>query len=210
VKEHQQKIQEVEKEMRQIRALESTIKWDLEREEKRQVQNEKKEDAADIREWREQLTIGLKQAVEETARQKHETDLVESKEFQMFKRDTKQVLKEADIQLMKEKYQADLEFSQMQAEMKKHDAVDRHALVLENLEDIEVLREVKENERERERTEAEQERALDQRLRYTHKTNQLRSEKEDLLRNLQLMRSMQKRSIDTSGRAGRPRVKNGG
>jgi hypothetical protein len=209
VEEQNRQIEETQKEMRQIRALESTIMWNLEREEKKQVEEEKREAAVDIMEWREQLACGLKEADEERSRQKLVQDLYASKEFQEFKRDAKQVLKEADIQHIKEQYQADVEHSQMQAELAKHAVMDRHATVLENLEGIEVLREVKENERVRTKKEQEQERARDQRLNFNHKHKQLRDEKQDLLRNLQQLRSLQKQPIETSGRAGRPREKNG-
>merc|ERR1712183_345330 len=102
MEDQQRQLQETQKEMREIRALEAQIKWSLEREEKKQVQTEKKEADMEIMEWREELAINMKEAAEEKAREQREQDLRESKDYLDFKRDRKQVLKEEELQLIKE------------------------------------------------------------------------------------------------------------
>jgi hypothetical protein len=210
VKEQQKILEETQREMREIKALESQIGWEMHREEKAQVVNEKKEAEKDIMEWRNQLASGLKEFAESKAFEQKIEDLGASKEFQEFKRDRKQVDKEENLQLIKEQYEADTEFSQMQAEIAKTAALDRHAMNLEHLEEIQVLREVKIQEKVQEKTTEEQERALEQRLNFKHQATQLRSQKEEMLRNLQMLRSVQKQPVCTSGRAGRPRAAKGG
>jgi hypothetical protein len=210
VQEQQRLLEETQREMREIKAMESQIGWEMLREEKSQVKTEKKEAEADIMEWRNQLAAGMKEIAEVKAHEQKVEDLKESKQFQEFKRDRKQVDKDEELQVMKEQYQADLEFSQMQAEIAKTSGLDRHAMNLEHLEDIEVLRENKTQERIQEKSDVEKERAIEQRLNFNHQATQLRSQKEELLKNLQMLRSVQKQPVCTSGRAGRPRAAKGG
>lgn len=205
--ENQRKLLQAKKEVREIRALESQLKWGMEREEKKQVEEAKREADVEIMEWRDDQAARMRECMAEQERIQTLEDLAASKEFQAFKRERKQVSKEEELQYMKERYQMDLENAQMQAEIAQAVTMDRHALVLENLENIEVAREMKADAAMLEKIEADQERSHDKRLQYQHEANNLCAEKEELLRNLQLMRSCQKkpvtsnRGLATAGRA---------
>ncbi|CAE8630045.1 unnamed protein product [Polarella glacialis] len=81
-----QKLEQEKKEVQQIRGLESQLKWGMEREERRQTDSERLEEARKIMEWREAQAIGMKEYVEEMTREQRIQDLLESKDFQEFKR----------------------------------------------------------------------------------------------------------------------------
>lgn len=186
-------LEQTKKEVREIRALEGQLRWGMHREEKKQVVEEKREADQEIMQWREEQAVGMKEYAEEKIKEQRIQELGESKEFQVFKRDRKQVLKEEELEQVKEQYQADLEYSHMQAELQQAAEMDRHALVLEHQENFQDLREIRASEELREKAEAEDDRVHEVRLEFAHQANQLASAKEELMRNLQLLRNTKQR-----------------
>jgi len=180
--------------------------FEMEREEKQEVEQAKKDAEMEIMAWREEQAVGMREYTKEKQRMEQKEDLLASKEFQEFKRERKQVTKEEELQQIKEQYQYDMEFSQFQADIAKMAVVDRHALVLESLEEIQDQRELRATEHLREKQLADQERAQEQRLEFHHQANQLSNEKEELLKNLQLLRQRKKlpvtsnRGLTTAGK----------
>jgi len=205
IEENNRQLEQAKKEVREIRSLEAQVKWGMEREEKREVEAAIKEEEDDIMVWREDLAVGMKEIAEEKARVLKIQDLAESKNFQAFKRDRKQVLREEELDAIKEQYQSDMANSEMQADIAKMAVVDRHALVLETLEDIQDQRDTQATEKIEEKAKAEQERTHERRITFHHEANKLATEKEELLRSLQLMRARQKLPV-TSNRGARPQA----
>lgn len=198
VEEYQKNLEQTKREVREIRALEAEVKAGLERQEKQETEAAKKERDMEIMRWREEQAIGMRELAEAKARAQQAEDIEASKDFQYFKREQKQVAKEGELQVIKEQYQANMEFAQFQADIAKMAVVDRHALVLETVEDMQDLRENRAAELLHEKRIAEQEHAQEQRLRYAHQSNQLLSEKEELLHSLQLMRQAQKLPVTSN------------
>jgi len=208
VEEQQRQLEQTKKEVREITALKSQVMFEMAREEKREIAVAKKEADDEIMAWREEQAVGLREIAEEKERLKRVQDLAESKDFQSFKRERKQILKDEELVQIKEKYQNDLEFAHMQADMAKMGVVDRHALVIENLEEIQDLRALRTNEQLVEKAMVKQERVQEQRLNYSHQAKQLSTEKEELLQSLQLLRTRQKLPIASNrglASAGGPR-----
>jgi len=193
VEEYKKKLEATKKEVRDIRALEAKLRWGMQREEKRQVVEEKKEADVEIMQWREELAVGMKEIANQKAEEVRVKELQENKEFQVFKRDAKQTAKEEELIHIQEQLKADIEHAEMQAEMAQAVVADRHALVLEHLEDIQDLREIRATEELREKAEVEENRVHEVRLEFEHQANQLSSQKEELLRNLHLLRSTKQR-----------------
>merc|ERR1719446_733861 len=101
------KLDQRKKEVQQIRALESQLRWDLQREERRQTKEEKLEEARQIMEWREAQVVGMKEYVEEKTREQRVKDLMESKEFQEFKREWKQATRHDELDRIKTQLEED-------------------------------------------------------------------------------------------------------
>jgi len=205
--EYHRQLEQTRKEVRDIRALEMQVKWDMDREERREVETAKKEADVEIMQWREEQAALMRESMEEQTRIQKVEDLEASKEFQIFKREKKQAAREEELQMIKEQLQADIEFSQFQADIAKMAVVDKHALVIETLETIQDQREMRAAEVLREKQQSEQDRAIEQRATFNLEANKLAAEKEELLRSLQLMRQRQKvpvasnRGLATAGRA---------
>merc|ERR1712039_737224 len=74
------------KEAQQLKALESQLLWDMDREERKMTEAEKREEAREIMEWREKFVGGLNEHAAEISKEQRIQDLMESKDFQEFKR----------------------------------------------------------------------------------------------------------------------------
>eukprot|EP00931_Biecheleriopsis_adriatica_P023983 TRINITY_DN15036_c0_g1_i1.p1 TRINITY_DN15036_c0_g1~~TRINITY_DN15036_c0_g1_i1.p1 ORF type:complete len:804 (-),score=171.27 TRINITY_DN15036_c0_g1_i1:53-2464(-) len=191
-------LEQEKKEVKQIRALESQLKWGLEREERRQTEEERREEARAIMEWRETQAKEMKDYVDEKSREQRIQDLMESKQFQEFKREWKQAVRAQEIERIKAQLAEDMDNAHWQVELQKAIAADRQLALQERLEAAEELRELKEKEKVRQKVQQDEERAHDLVLDYAHQANQISAEKEELLRNIQMLRSRQKAPASAS------------
>eukprot|EP00930_Biecheleria_cincta_P095557 TRINITY_DN87506_c0_g1_i1.p1 TRINITY_DN87506_c0_g1~~TRINITY_DN87506_c0_g1_i1.p1 ORF type:complete len:792 (+),score=168.06 TRINITY_DN87506_c0_g1_i1:121-2496(+) len=193
------KLEQEKKEIKQMRALESTLKWNMDREERRQTAEERQEEARQIMEWRESQATAMKEYVEDQSREQRVQDLLESKEYQHFKREWKQAVRLEEIEHIKEQLEKDMDNAHWQVELQKAIAIDRQLALQEKLEAAEELRELKEKERVREKASQENERAHELALDFAFQANQISAEKEELLRNLQFMRQQQRQPTRSGG-----------
>eukprot|EP00933_Yihiella_yeosuensis_P023308 TRINITY_DN18151_c2_g1_i1.p1 TRINITY_DN18151_c2_g1~~TRINITY_DN18151_c2_g1_i1.p1 ORF type:complete len:786 (+),score=181.57 TRINITY_DN18151_c2_g1_i1:67-2424(+) len=186
------KIEQEKKEVQQIKAIQSQLKWDIEREEKRQTAEERSEEARKIMEWREAQEKGMREYVEEKTREQRVQELLENKDFQVFKREWKQAMRNEEIERIKEQLAEDLDNAHWKVELQKAIAIDRQAQLQDRLDESEELRQIKQDERVREKAQQEEERTHELALEFVHQANQVASEKEELLRSLSLLRAAQK------------------
>ncbi|CAJ1377144.1 unnamed protein product [Effrenium voratum] len=191
------------KEVRQIKALESQIKWDMQREETRQTELERREEARQIMEWRDQEVREMREYVEGKSREQRALELLESKEYQQFKRDWKQAKRKEEIERIKVQLAEDQDNAKWRIELQRALEADRRLLLQEAAEAQEELKELKEKERQKEKFMQEEERAHDIALEYAHQAQQISSEKEALLRSLALLKERSKTSVaGTASRVG--------
>lgn len=193
------KLEQEKKEIKQMRALESQLKWNMDREERRQTAEERQEEARQIMEWREEQAKDMKEYVEEKAREQRIQDLLESKDYQHFKREWKQAVRLEEIEHIKEQLEKGMDNAHWQIELQKALALDRQLALQEKFEASEELRELKEKERVREKASQENERAHELALDFAFQANQISAEKEELLRNLALMRQQQRQPTRSGG-----------
>eukprot|EP00440_Ansanella_granifera_P029704 gb/GFBE01032265.1/.p1 GENE.gb/GFBE01032265.1/~~gb/GFBE01032265.1/.p1 ORF type:complete len:750 (+),score=126.72 gb/GFBE01032265.1/:1-2250(+) len=189
------RLEQEKKEVKQIRALESQLKWGLEREEKRQTEEERREEARQIMEWRDSQAKDMKEYVEEKTREQRVQDLMESKQFQEFKREWKQAKRAEEIERIRVQLAEDMDNAHWQVQLQQALELDRQLALQERLEAAEELRELKEKERAREKEKQNEERAHDLALDYAHQAYQINAEKEELMRNLQLLRTRMKAPV---------------
>jgi len=186
------RLDQEKSELKQIRALQSQLKWGMEREEKRQTEEERREEARKIMEWRESQATGMKEYVEEKSREQRVQELLESKDYQEFKREWKQALRTEEIERIREQLAEDMDNSHWQVELQKAIALDRQLALQEQKEAADELRELREQEKQKEKVRQQEDRAHDIALDYAHQASQISAEKEELMRNLQLLRARQK------------------
>jgi len=194
------RLDQEKKEVKQIRALQSQLKWGLEREEKRQTEEERREEARKIMEWRESQATGMREYVEEKSREQRIQELLESKDFQEFKREWKQALRTEEIERIRQQLEEDMDNAHWQVELQKAIVLDRQLTLQERQEAADELRELREREKQKEKAQQQEDRAHDIALDFAHQASQISAEKEELMRNLQLLRARQK--APTGGGAG--------
>jgi len=185
------KLEQVRREAREIKSLESQLRWDMQREEKRKVKEDKKEAEKEIMEWREDEAVGMKEYVVEKAKEQKVQDLQESKNFQEFKREVKEIKHEEELQRIREQLGEDMENSQWHAELSKAIAAERQEVAIENLDNIQDLREIRLMDKMKEQAQLEEERAFEMEAAMALEVQQMCAEKEELLKSLQHLRVRQ-------------------
>jgi len=76
----------MQKEAREMKAMEAKMKWDMKREEDKTRKNTQLEDSRDLADWRQQQENDTAELVSNRNRKQKETELVESRDYQEFKR----------------------------------------------------------------------------------------------------------------------------
>lgn len=206
VQEFQRMLEETKKEVREIRAIEAQMRWNMVREENKEKVLEEEAIVNEIRDWRWKQSDDMKAYVAEKAQQAKVVELEESKQFQEFKREAKAHVKEEDLKHMQEEYQQDMENAAWRAELVKEEEEREKELASGRVEDIQFIRETKAVQKERAKVEVEENRALEQSLEMAHMARELAKEKDQLLQSLQYVRSCQKTAPlgGSRGSGGRP------
>jgi len=186
------RLDQEKREVRQIKSLESQLKWGLQREERRQTEEERREEARLIMEWRDRQAKEMKDFVEEKSREQRVQELLQSKEYQVFKREWKQATRKDEIEQIKAQLAEGMDNAHWKLELQRAVELDRQLALQETMESQQEMKELRERERQHEKTVQLQDRAHDLALEYAHQASQISSEKEELLRSLALLRQRQK------------------
>lgn len=169
------------------------------REEKKEAIEEKKEAEREIREWRWQQKDEMDEYVEAKHKDQLYNDLLASREFQEWKRECRQIDKDATLAYIQESYQNSQEFSQWQAELARSIQEEKKSMVQEHYERYDMERERRAQEKALEQAEEVQERTLARQLEMDHASKELAREKEALLRSLEFTRARQTAPIHVGG-----------
>jgi len=196
-------LEEKKKEVREIRAIESKMKWNMQREERKDTVHQAKAVEEDIRDWRWHQSDEMKAYVEEKALQTKLGDLQESKEFQEFKREIKALEKEEDQQYITEMYLQDVENASWRTELAHIVGQRDKEIIADRREDVQHFKDFKLDQRLQEKVEEEEHRAIEQSLEMANLTRQLEKEKEQLLQSLQFTRQCNKKPLVGNGSGSR-------
>lgn len=177
--------------MLQIRSLEGQLRWSMQREETHAVVQQVREEDTDLMEWRDEQAALDRKLAGEKAATTLAAELEASKAFQNFKREVKAASKEEELQWIKQRYAEGLEQSNQQLDLHSHYMEQMHVILAERTADLREIRDIKLEEEAREKARAEFDRSEEERLTLSAQVSQLSSEKEELVKNLQFMRSMQ-------------------
>jgi len=185
----QRQMDQTKKEVKQLRSMESRFRCDMQREETRQQKDEKRQTEQHIMEMRQEQSEGMKDYVREKAKGTQVRELAENKSFQEFKRDWKEEVRVDEIHRAKVDYHESSEQARWQEEFQYQKLAEHQVLLEEKLDGALEHRDQREMERMQELRAAEEVRQQERRLETLHQSTKLVSEKERLLKSLQLMRS---------------------
>jgi len=175
------------------------MKWNMQREERKDTVHQAKAVEEDIRDWRWHQSDEMKAYVEEKALQTKLGDLQESKEFQEFKREIKALEKEEDQQYITEMYLQDVENASWRTELAHIVGQRDKEIIADRREDVQHFKDFKLDQRLQEKVEEEEHRAIEQSLEMANLTRQLEKEKEQLLQSLQFTRQCNKKPLVGNG-----------
>eukprot|EP00929_Paragymnodinium_shiwhaense_P070987 TRINITY_DN36064_c0_g1_i1.p1 TRINITY_DN36064_c0_g1~~TRINITY_DN36064_c0_g1_i1.p1 ORF type:complete len:849 (-),score=161.20 TRINITY_DN36064_c0_g1_i1:79-2625(-) len=198
VEEFRKMLEETKKEVREIRAMESQMKWNIMREEKADKVLEKREAEDEIRDWRWQQRVEMKTLIEEKAAQQQRVDLQESKSFQEFKREAKVEAAQEEKRIIQEEYVQDTENATWRAEIARASLEREKEVVVERQEQIVENRNIREAVKQEEKVQVENERALEQQLEMQRLAKELERERAQLMQSLEYTRSCHQRNTRSS------------
>jgi len=182
-------VEETKKEVREIRAIEAQMKWNMDREDKKEHELERKVEDEEIRDWRWQQTEEMRAYVEEKTQEIRATELMESKDYQEFKREKKAEAKEDEIQFNKEVYEQDLENAAQRLELVRETAERDQEVLAERLESTLHVKDHRQQEKAKEANEQEEERLWEQSMAMRAMAEELAREKAALLESLELTKA---------------------
>lgn len=193
-------IEETKKEVREIRSMEAKMKWDLKRSELQRTADEAKATEDDIREWRAKDAEDMKALVEEKERDFRTTVLMESKEFQEFKRERKALEREEDLRVIDEEYDKNIENAAWRADLMKAAMEKDKALLKERAEDLNEIKDIKNLQKLQDQAIVEEERQSEKITEMLRMERELAKEKERLLASLEFTRSCQNTATGSKNR----------
>lgn len=212
VQEFRRMLDQTKKEVREMRAVESTMRWDMEREEKHEVVHEQLEAENEIRDWRWRQNDEMREYVEEITQVVKVAELEESKTFQEFKREVKVKAKDEDIKFNHELYVTDTDAAQQRTEAAMALHEQDKELVRDRHENTVEVRQIYDAQKQQTKAEEANERVFEQNLEMNKLAKELEREREQLLQSLEYARSCRKssplavptRQTATAPRRGRP------
>jgi len=195
-------MEQTKKDIRQLKAMEAQVNWNMRREEKREVIDEEKATDTEIRDWRWQQKAEMKQYEQEQARQTKIEDLVRNKDAVDWKREVKQVQKQDELVRQTEEYYETVDNAAWKEAVEQAVVEDRRAEVAAHVERFEHSRALKELEKQRKQEEVVVERQWASQQTLQHAQGELQRQKEQLQRTLEFsQRCAQSRPVTVGLRA---------
>lgn len=185
-------LEETKREVREIKAIESHLKANMTREEKKERQTESKTSAEEMRDWRWRQSEEMKAFKAAKAQITKVAELRENKQFQEFKRETKVETKFKTQKEITEEYFQNKEEAQYRASLVKAVHHQENELVKARVEDYLENREIAGMSKEAQKMEEEENRAHEQSLEMAAIQRQIFAEKQEMLEMLEHSRAAQR------------------
>lgn len=125
-------LEQVRRETRDMKALERKLKFSMDREQEKAKMEEKKADANEIHQWRQQQEAVMREHVAETKMMQKVVDLEDSKDFQEFKRSLRPLERDEEARTAKEAYMESKENSEWRVDLTKQVLAERESELLES------------------------------------------------------------------------------
>jgi len=189
IQEWRRMLEETKREVREIKAIESHLKWNMTRDEKKERLIETKASVGDERDWKWRQSEEMKAYKASKAAEVTKTELKESKSFQEFKRETKGKTKEEEKKQTTDDYLKDRDDAQWRANLMKAVNEREKELTTGRHDDYLEVREIRNLQKEQDRFEMDENRAIEQTLEMAAIAREMAKEKEELLQALELSRA---------------------
>lgn len=186
-------LNETRREVREIKAKESQMRFNMQREEKLDRAQALKAEDEDLLNWRWRETDEMKQYVSAKQQEERRRDLEEQRDFQSFKREKRQERALEERQRIAEDYREDTEQAQWRQELHRHLQDEERRVQQDKGQTQKELKEIRRAEREETTRQRLEERQYEQALEMEHLRNELAREREKLLESYRLTQQAEKR-----------------
>jgi len=193
------RLQQVEKETREMKAMEASLRWNMKRDEERLRKSMRQDDQKEVQKWRQEQTAAAKEYKEQKQDHAHKADLQESRDHQETKRDNKAVEKEQDLERQRDQYLEQKENSEwIVAEQKARIPAERHMLIEDKLESMKTVAEHALEEQQREKCEELDAIRVHEQTELNHQVLKARVERDAALEALEHVRQQQLLKADAT------------
>lgn len=198
IEDWRQKLEKMQKEAREMKAMEAQLKWNMKREEDKMRKQITKEDARDLAIWRREQEEDIAQYASKRAQENKLIELEESRDYQEFKRYVHNEQKECEIIDNKDQY-AETKFnSDWDVELKRTVPLQENKERVDaNLERLAHIANYKMEKDREEKFEENLARDLEENTLMQYQLQKAKEEKDEALRNLDFFRIQQQCAIST-------------
>jgi len=181
-------LEQLQRETRRMKGMESELKVKMKREEEKQRLAEKEVDRKETLLARNEEAASMKEYVDHIKREKLVEDLAASKEHQESKRADKQDETRKEAEDIHETYMENKEYSEYRVQMRKAELAEWQRLpVEENTEKYKLMAEYKMAEQHREAEEIIANRELEERMFLQSKLEEARKEREEAIQDVEYL-----------------------
>lgn len=131
IADYRAQIEQLKKETRDMKSVQSSIKWTMQREEKKLKTREERKDKKNGLEDNEKWLKEMRALEEDINSSQTEEELSNQKKYQEFKREMKQIAEEEDLQRQNINYLEHKENSEWTAEMRRSQHMEEQKLIVE-------------------------------------------------------------------------------
>jgi hypothetical protein len=188
----------MQKEAREMKAMEAQLKWSMKRDEDKMRKDITKQDARDLATWRREREESIAEYAKKRQREDKVTQLDESREYQEFKRSVQAEVKEVEIQEHKIDYEETRATSEWEVDLKRTVPLEEERVRIEaNLAKYHDLGTYKLQKDRQEKLEENFARDLEENTVMNLQLQQAKEERDEALKSLDYFRTQQNRSIPT-------------
>lgn len=195
----QQKLEQMRREAREMKAMEGQLKWTMKRDEDKQKSQDSRQDKLAVMKWRQEQAKGLQEYAGDRANNFKLTNLRDQRDFQEFKRSAKKSDQEEDLQQMKDQYVESKDVSEFATEMKRIVPIeDRKVLIDQNLDRCALMSMYALEESQREKQQQTYDRNEFEEVELGHQMLQASKERDSALQSLEFFRLQSRQTTENS------------
>lgn len=196
IEDWQQKLEQMRREAREMKAMEGQLKWAMKRDEDKLIKRETEKDAKDVMQWRQEQVTDLAECAADRERQEKNGYLEESRMFQEFKRDAKSREFKRDAERVKQEYIEKKENSEFVIDLKRSQPIEERKQIIDaNLERYTLVSMHNIEESQREQIEMKMAREDEEEMSLGLEMMEARRERDEALKSLELFRAQQRISM---------------
>lgn len=199
VQEFRRLLEETRREVREIKAAEANMRWNMERHDKATKLQEQKEHDDEIRDWRQGQQDAMNAYIAEKTHETKLAELQDSRNFVEFKREVRGIEKAENQKIVHETYLEGIENAVYREAVAKELELEDKEVAKQKIEKVLDQRDIKKARKISEQQEAENNRRFEADLEMSHLARQLAREKDTLLQSLEHTRACHRAQLQQRG-----------